>query len=116
MSKEFEVYVEEYRRLEEVYKNLERTLKELKAEVKRIVPGAQIFLFGSVVRGKRVHGSDIDVLIVVNQMGNLDVDGVKAALRRRFLEIPLEIHITDSLTMEKWYRRFIPQDELIEVT
>lgn len=42
-------------------------LSRIKKEVDRVVPGAEIILYGSVARGEETEDSDIDLLIVVDK-------------------------------------------------
>lgn len=42
-------------------------LPRIKATIKRVVPDAEIIIYGSVARGEENEDSDIDVLIVVDR-------------------------------------------------
>ncbi|MEM2902151.1 MAG: nucleotidyltransferase domain-containing protein [Candidatus Bathyarchaeia archaeon] len=86
--------------------------RRVKAIVQDIDPCAQIYLFGSAVRGETTALSDIDILIVtemVERRYDMMVKVYKA------LEEPLELHVANKAMLNRWYRRFIPTDELIEV-
>ena len=113
-SRGFELYVElaeERRRLAE---RLREVLGDLEEGVGRLVPGARVYLFGSYARGEATAASDVDVLVVVEgEVGAGVVDAVRAALRRRFPEYPLEVHVVAGEAFGRWYRRFI--DRLVEV-
>jgi hypothetical protein len=43
------------------------------------------------------------------------VDRAKAKLRRMFIDTPVELHIVDRTMFEKWYKRFIGEDELVKI-
>jgi hypothetical protein len=43
------------------------------------------------------------------------VDMAKAKLRRMFIDTPVELHIVDRTTFERWYKRFIGEDELVKI-
>jgi hypothetical protein len=45
-------------------KNNRKYLKRINTHIKKILPEAQSFLFGSILENKLVAGSDIDILII----------------------------------------------------
>ncbi len=47
-------------------KNYKKHLKKIESSTKTILNNSQIFLFGSVIEGNLVAGSDIDILIIAN--------------------------------------------------
>ena len=47
-------------------KNHKKYLKEIESSIKTILKDPQIFLFGSIIDGNLVAGSDIDILIIAN--------------------------------------------------
>ena len=55
----------------------------------------------------------MDVLVVVEEGDYVRADEVRAALRRRYLEYPLEVHVVTRERYERWYRRFL--DAVVEV-
>jgi len=55
----------------------------------------------------------VDVLVVVEEGDYARADEVRAALRRRYLEYPLEVHVVTREQYERWYRRFL--DAVVEV-
>jgi len=65
------------------------------------------------VRGEATAASDVDVLVVVEEGDYAKADEVRAALRRRYLGYPLEVHVVTKEQYERWYRRFL--DAVVEV-
>ena len=47
-------------------KNHKKYLKKIENSIKTILKDPQIFLFGSIITGKLVAGSDIDILIIAD--------------------------------------------------
>jgi predicted nucleotidyltransferase len=78
---------------------------------------AEVFLFGSIVRGDFIIGkSDIDVLIV-SENAPKTVSGqteirVKALKEIGDIAAPFEIHFANKDTFNDWYKKFIKDDIL----
>jgi predicted nucleotidyltransferase len=87
----------------EKLKNAEEYLKKKIDDIKKVLPDAEIYIFGSVAEGIYDITSDIDVAIVSNAIK----DKIKTTLHiQRILGIPFEIHL---FTKEEWenYKKFI---------
>ncbi|WP_218042156.1 nucleotidyltransferase domain-containing protein [Infirmifilum lucidum] len=86
--------------------------------VKALLPDSRVYVFGSVLKGEAVGGSDVDVLIVSSL---LPVDNLsRAEIKARVEELaslppyhPFELHLADE-SEAKWY--FSRVKELVEVT
>jgi len=99
---------EVYERRRKYFEQLNEYLKKIKEIVKREIPDAEIYLYGSVVEGRFSIGlSDIDVAIVSDRFKDrekkLEVFG---KLIKEFFDSPFEFHV---LTKEQWnfYKKFI---------
>lgn len=99
---------EVYERRRKYFEQLNEYLKKIKEIVKREIPDAEIYLYGSVVEGRFSIGlSDIDVAIVSDRFKDrekkLEVFG---KLIKEFFDSPFEFHV---LTREQWnfYKKFI---------
>ena len=99
---------EVYERRRKYFEQLNEYLKKIKEIVKREIPDAEIYLYGSVVEGRFSIGlSDIDVAIVSDRFKDrekkLEVFG---KLIKEFFDSPFEFHV---LTGEQWnfYKKFI---------
>ncbi len=92
-----------------------RNYREAARRVKEIVleydPGAEVYVFGSVLRGKYTALSDIDVLVVSNKK-DLEYT-IKVRIYKELSDVPLEVHYTDRVRFEKWYKKFIDTLEKI---
>ncbi|MEM1532897.1 MAG: nucleotidyltransferase domain-containing protein [Desulfurococcaceae archaeon] len=115
MSKEFEVYIEYSMELEEFFKKLWNVLPSIKRDVESAVSAAKLYLFGSIVKGRYTYASDVDILIVLENLEGVDVDALKARIKGKHRSYPIELHVVDKSTFEKWYKRFIKPEELIEL-
>jgi predicted nucleotidyltransferase len=58
------MFVEIYKKRKKIFDNLNFNLKEITANIKNIDREANIYLFGSVLKGNNNMASDIDILIV----------------------------------------------------
>ena len=91
---------------------LMEVVKKVKEIVHEIDPAAKVYLFGSMVKSESTAMSDIDILVVTKMVGQRYEMMVKVY---RSIEEPIELHIITDDMLEKWYRRFIPDRELIKV-
>ena len=98
------------------FQNLKREYIKVARRVKGIVhsidPDAKVYVFGSVVRGEATALSDIDILVVTKMIERKYEMMVKVY---KAVEEPVELHIVTEDLLERWYKRFIPVKELIEV-
>ncbi len=105
-----------WRRYEEKLLEHMRRFREVGAEVKHILreidPDVREFVFGSVVRGRFTAASDIDILVVTDDLSK-KYEMMVEVYRR--VEAPVELHITTPEKYRSWYSRFIPVDELVEI-
>ena len=62
-------------------------LKACKAAIRRVVPDAEVILYGSVARGEETPESDIDLLVLVPQEVTYQLE---RAIRDQVYEIELE--------------------------
>ncbi len=92
MVREWKVYVE----------RIARAAKEL-------MPDAEIYVFGSVVKGEATGGSDVDVLIKSSNLPRSNLE--RAEIKVKIEEMaglpayhPFEIHLADDEEMV-WYSR-----------
>ncbi|MEM2026863.1 MAG: nucleotidyltransferase domain-containing protein [Candidatus Bathyarchaeia archaeon] len=94
------------------HENYLKVAEKVKEIVHSIDPNARIYVFGSVVRGTATAMSDIDILVItriIERKYDIMVKVYKA------VEENVELHVVTEEILEKWYKRFIPDKELIEV-
>jgi predicted nucleotidyltransferase len=112
LSKEFEVYIESGRRVLEQLEDYIQVAKRVKRIVEGVRSDAEVYVFGSVLEGKYTAMSDIDILIVTDNISREDAYRLKAMIYRT-IEAPLELHITSNHEFKHWYKRFIGKLERI---
>ncbi len=103
----------QYRSNLEYLKNYRAVAERVKEIVKLLDPGARIYVFGSVVRGLYTASSDIDILIVTENI-NLKYD-IMVAVYRELIDAPIQLHVVTPELYKKWYKRFIKPDEILEI-
>jgi len=92
--------------------NYKKVLKKVKEIVHSIDPVAEIYVFGSVVRGEFTGASDIDVLIITN---NIEKKYEIMVHVYKNVEAPIELHIVTPDMYRRWYKRFIDEKELVKI-
>ncbi|MEM0225864.1 MAG: nucleotidyltransferase domain-containing protein [Thermofilaceae archaeon] len=108
-------YRARYERFKSLLKWREQ-LPELLEAVKSVLPDAEVYIFGSALRGELTANSDVDVLVVTDKAAGPQRHQLAAAIEEK-LKTPLifEIHLA---TREKldWYKRhakeLIPAQQL----
>ena len=113
MSKDYEKVVSKGYEMYVKLKNYRRYASEVKDIVRGFWPDARVYVFGSVLTGRFTAASDIDVLVIID--GEVDMETVyKVKVRvKREVDAPIELHIVNRDTYERWYRRFIDRIEEI---
>ncbi|MDJ0270719.1 MAG: nucleotidyltransferase domain-containing protein [Aigarchaeota archaeon] len=106
MSKSYEDIVLGY------LKNYREVGVEVKNILRRLDPDVEVYVFGSVVRGRYTASSDIDILVVTDDLERKYEMMVEVYKR---VEAPIELHIITREKFNGWYRRFIPSDEVVEI-
>lgn len=110
----FDLYIEEGKKALEALSNPTTIAKRVKELVLKFWPNARVYIFGSSVKGKYTACSDIDILVVVENVSYEEALKVKAQIYMK-LDYPLEIHIATSKQFTNWYMRFIGEDEILEI-
>ncbi|MCX8189356.1 MAG: nucleotidyltransferase domain-containing protein [Nitrososphaeria archaeon] len=82
-------------------------MNDIVKAVKSILPDSKIYVFGSVVKGEAVAGSDIDILIFSKNVPKTNIDRAKIKLEIEKLSKlpqyhPFELHLANEEDM-KWY-------------
>lgn len=91
------------------YREVARRVKEI---VRRLDSNAEVYVFGSVPRGEFTGASDIDILVVTERLDLKDKMRVDVY---RSIEAPVELHVVSRKQLEKWYKRFICEEELEKI-
>ncbi|MHA1596429.1 MAG: nucleotidyltransferase domain-containing protein [Candidatus Asgardarchaeia archaeon] len=78
--------------------------KRVKEIVTKFDPDAEVYVFGSVVKGKITCGSDIDIL-VISEKKDLEYK-IKVEVAKN-IDAPVQIHFSTLDQYNRWYRRFV---------
>lgn len=93
-------------------KNYKDIAERVKAVIQEVDPCAEVYVFGSVVRGEFTGVNDIDILVVTDRIERKYEMMVRVY---KSTEAPVELHITTREGYEKWYKRFISSSEIMRV-
>ncbi len=94
------------------FQNYKFYVKEIKKMLKENFKDVKVYVFGSVVRDDYRPDSDIDILIVSNEIPEslFEQAKIKVMIKKMFEDAPFEIHITNFVQYESWYKRFIKEN------
>ncbi len=111
-----DLLIERKKEREKYFRNYKFYCKKIKKEAKKILgKSLKVLVFGSLVKGKWNFQSDIDVLIISD---NLPKDFEKRGEIRTKIKSkinpfsPFQLHLVTKEEFEKWYKNFIKKDFL----
>lgn len=90
-----------YERRKKYFEKIDYYLADIKEIVNKIVPDAEIYLYGSIIEGSYSIGlSDIDLAIVSDSFSDRKMKmEVLGLLLKSYFDSPFEFHV---LTKEEW--------------
>lgn len=95
-------------RTNDMIKNHKKYLKKIESSIKTILNDTQIYLFGSILRGDLVAGSDIDILIIAGvPKKHLKRAEIIAEIEENAglpLSHPFEFHLLTQEELNTWIR------------
>ena len=95
---------------EKYFKNPKKYAKIIKKKAKEILGEVEVYLFGSIVRGDFGPDSDIDVLVVSENLNKEKIGEIKAQILRQIdFFAPFQIHLITKEEYENWYKNFIKE-------
>ena len=104
----FDQYIESGKEALRYLKEYRKIAEKVKRIVKKRYRDARVYVFGSVVEGKFTASSDIDILIVCNEMNRDEATALKANIIKKIgYMVPIELHIATEKEFKEWYQRFI---------
>ncbi|RLG69003.1 hypothetical protein DRN93_01345 [archaeon] len=104
----FYLYVEISRKRLKYLQRYREVAEEVKKFLREEIGDLKLFVFGSVVRGDYRPFSDIDILVVKDDVGREEMLKAIAEVRRRIgFDVPIEIHYATTNEFRNWYMRFI---------
>lgn len=109
----FEILQEIWEENKKYFQNYKFYCQKIKKEAEKILGSVEVLVFGSIVKGKFTPKSDIDVLIISE---NLPFDQEKRAKIKIKIKSaiplfsPFQIHLSTPTEYQSWYQRFIKED------
>jgi|SRR5581483_3692884 predicted nucleotidyltransferase len=86
--------METLKRYEHYRTNWKTYLSQIKAQILSLCPNAEVYVFGSVIKGNTHPTSDIDVLLVSDEFKNIRRRiEIHSDLRLLFPDAPFEFHL-----------------------
>ncbi len=96
------------RQTNEFIKNHKKYLKKIESSIKVILKNSQTYLFGSIIEGNLVAGSDIDILVIANVPKNhLKRAELIAAIEENVglpISHPFEFHLLTQEELDIWIK------------
>jgi predicted nucleotidyltransferase len=113
-----DILIERQKRKERYFKNWRFYLKKIKREAKKILgKKTKVFLFGSFVKGDFGPQSDIDVLIVSENLPENfnEITKIRTKIKSKVgVFSPFQLHLATPEEFEGWYKNFIKKN-LLEI-
>ena len=97
------------------FKEYRKYARKIKKIAESEIGDVEVIVFGSVVEGKATPKSDIDILIVSENMPSKEIRSFLRAkiLKELGLFSPFEIHLVNKKEFE-WYKKFLKKYEIIK--
>jgi len=109
---EAELLIEHSMRRAEIVRNYRKFIPKILSAIRETLGDAKVYLFGSVVEGKVVGGSDVDIMIVADVEGNMKKAEIIAKIEEKAglpFDNPFEFHLLTPEEFERWKRIFKPK-------
>lgn len=114
MSKKFDIYIDLGRKRLQYLKKYKDIAKQVKEIVLRFCSNAEIYVFGSVLNGEFTAASDIDILIVCDNLNSEEKYRLTAEIHKHMnFDAPIEVHFATKNEFSKWYSKFLDKYEKI---
>jgi predicted nucleotidyltransferase len=112
MKSFYEIILEEAKSRKKYLDNYMFYAKIIKEKAKKLLKDAEVYVFGSVVRGDYNPMSDIDIMIVSEKVPDnvIEQAKIKAKILEDFEAGVFQIHLVKPFEYENWYKKFIKND------
>ena len=109
MQKNFDAILETKAKKLEMLQKWRTYVKKIAKAFKKELPDAEIYIFGSVIEGREVGGSDVDILVVSNLLpsSNLERAKLKAKIEKDLklpLYHPFEMHLANKEEAKHYFK------------
>ena len=118
MPRRYNLYkslAEKYKGRKIYFENYLDYVKEIKKKSESFLGGVRVLVFGSIVRENHSVSSDIDILVISQNIpGSIfEQAKIKYELVKDYPDNPFQIHLATPSQYEDWYKKFIK--EYIEI-
>jgi predicted nucleotidyltransferase len=112
MKSFYEIILEEAKLRKKYLDNYMSYVKIIKEKAKKLLNDAEVYVFGSIVRGNYNPMSDVDVMIVSEKIPDniIEQAKIKAKILEDFEPGIFQIHLVKPFEYENWYKRFVKND------
>jgi len=108
----FEHYLKSGKEALEYLSKYREVAKRVKEVVETYCKGAKVYIFGSTLKGRFTAASDIDLLIVCDEIDREEAELLKVEIVSSLgYSVPLQIHIATTKEFKEWYLRFVEEIE-----
>jgi predicted nucleotidyltransferase len=108
----FEHYLKSGKEALEYLSKYREVAKRVKEVVKTDYKDAKVYVFGSTIKGRFTAASDIDILIVCDEIDRDKAEHLKVkVLRALGYSVPLQIHVATTRELKEWYLKFVEEIE-----
>ena len=108
----FEHYLKSGKEALEYLSKYREVAKRVKEVVKTDYKDAKVYVFGSTIKGRFTAASDIDILIVCDEINKDGAEHLKVkVLRSLGYSVPLQIHLATTRELKEWYLKFVEEIE-----
>lgn len=105
----YEIFLKQTRANQKYFQNYMKYTRKIKSMAVSLVKDCRVFVFGSVVEGKALPSSDIDILVVSKNTPKRMKERSKIVaeiLKEIGIFSPFEIHLVTEEEFE-WYKKFV---------
>lgn len=114
MNKSFiQILKEIWKEKKEYFDNYKFYCQKIKKKAKNILGTVKVLVFGSIVKGEFNQKSDIDVLIISENLpeDQEERDKIRTEIKSIISPFsPFQIHLTTPEKYQNWYKKFIKEN------
>ena len=110
-----DILIATQRKKENYFKNWQKHCRDIKEIAKEFLKEVRVLVFGSIIEDKWGPASDIDVLIISNNLPkNLEKRGeIRTKIKAKLDPFsPFQLHLATPQEFENWYKNFIKEKYL----
>jgi hypothetical protein len=106
------MYIESGKENLHYLRNYKNVAKKVKRIFEKRLNKVDVYVFGSLIEGKPTALSDIDMLIIADNISRQEIYELKTEAIKA-IAAPMQLHVISTEEFQKWYKRFINKLEKI---